>query len=501
MSANFVTYREFGAKGDGKTNDIEAIIKTHEYANEHGVPVRGDEGATYYIGLIERGAVIRTDTDWTGAKFIIDDSVVGTGKRGVNIFAVKSLKETVPVEGLTTLTKGQPNLGIKLTEPSIVVINDANTKRYIREGINKNNGSDQTDIVLVDTDGNIDQNAPLIWDYKQVTSAYAIPIDTKTLTITGGEFTTIANQADSYYTYYTRGISIQRSNVVLDGLKHYITGELDHGAPYSGILQISNCANILVKDCTFTAHKTYQSKDPKQASMMGSYDISPSRAVNITFQNCVQTTDILDTKYWGVMGSNFCKNITLDGCTFSRFDAHQGVANVTIRNSTLGHQCLNAIGCGTLTVEGSTLYGSSFIYLRGDYGSTWNGDAVIKNCTWIPNCGRGTTRNAVIGGSYNGFHNFGYECYMPAHITIDGLTVHDENHSDDYDGIFLLGNITPAYTSEAYEEKVRAEGFPYHIAESVTVKNFKSDTGKKWKLSPNPFMFRHVAVTDLDEAN
>ena len=498
---SFVSYSEFGAVGDGVTDDFAAIVKTHEYANANGMKVKADAGATYYIGVIKTTAVIRTDTDWTGAKFIIDDSVVNTDQRNYNIFTVRSLKEQYSISGLTTLKKGQANLGITLKEPAIVVINDSNTKRYIREGINKNNGSDQTDIVLVDTDGNIDQNAPLIWDYKQVTSAYAIPIDTTTLTITGGEFTTIANQADSYYTYYTRGIQIQRSNVTVDGLKHYIVGELDHGAPYSGILQISNCANILVKDCTFTAHKTYQSKDPKQASMMGSYDISPSRAVNITFQNCVQTTDILDTKYWGVMGSNFCKNITLDGCTFSRFDAHQGVANVTIKNSTLGHQCLNAIGCGTLTVEGSTLYGSSFIYLRSDYGSTWEGDVVIKDCTWIPNCGKGVGNNAVIGGSYTGFHDFGYECYMPKSITIDGLHIVDTKRAAAYKGIYLLGNITPSYTSEAYEKKVAAQGYPYHITENITIKNFTSESGKKWNLSQNKFMYRNVVVNDLDAAN
>ncbi len=50
-------YSDFGAKGDGRTNDIEALIRAHEYANERGVPVRGDEGAVYYISRVEAGAV------------------------------------------------------------------------------------------------------------------------------------------------------------------------------------------------------------------------------------------------------------------------------------------------------------------------------------------------------------------------------------------------------------------------------------------------------------
>ena len=36
----YVTYEEFGAIGDGKTCDIEAIAKAHEYANANGLSVK-----------------------------------------------------------------------------------------------------------------------------------------------------------------------------------------------------------------------------------------------------------------------------------------------------------------------------------------------------------------------------------------------------------------------------------------------------------------------------
>ena len=58
-----------------------------------------------------------------------------------------------------------------------------------------------------------------------------------------------------------------------------------------------------------------------------------------------------NTKYWGIMGSNYCKNITLDGCKLSRFDAHQGVLNATVRNSVLGHHGIKLIGSGTALIE------------------------------------------------------------------------------------------------------------------------------------------------------
>ena len=45
----YVTYEEFGAKGDGVTDDFFAIKAAHEYANENHMPVRAKDDATYYI--------------------------------------------------------------------------------------------------------------------------------------------------------------------------------------------------------------------------------------------------------------------------------------------------------------------------------------------------------------------------------------------------------------------------------------------------------------------
>ena len=37
---NFVKYLEFGAVGDGVTNDFAAIKRAHDYANENNIPVK-----------------------------------------------------------------------------------------------------------------------------------------------------------------------------------------------------------------------------------------------------------------------------------------------------------------------------------------------------------------------------------------------------------------------------------------------------------------------------
>ena len=486
-SDGFVRYSDFGAKGDGKTDDIDFIAAAHEIANQQGFSVKADDAATYYISGKNRTAIIETDTDFGTAAFIIDDTDVQN--RNASVFMVSSNQQAFELEGVSSLKRNQQKIDVSLPENCLISVTDSNIKRYIRYGANQNNGSAQTDIFIVDKNGNVDMDAPIIWDFDRITEITALPIDETTLTITGGRFTTIANKAESKYTYYSRGIAIRRSNVIVDGLEHRITGEGDHGAPYGGFINISNCAYVTVRNTILTGHKTYRTIGAAGVQVsMGTYDISIGRALNISFVNCSQTNNINDSKYWGIMGSNYCKNLLYDNCTFSRFDAHMGVANATIRNSTLGHQGINAIGSGTFTVENSTIRGRTLINLRSDYGSTWQGEFLIRNCVFVPADGRPTTAS-LIGGSNSGQHDFGYTCYMPERITIENLHIDDSNHPENYRGPAIFGNFNSKMTDETYVEK-----FPYVITEEVIVRNVTTASGKELRLSDNPYMFKDVKV-------
>jgi hypothetical protein len=224
---------------------------------------------------------------------------------------------------------------------------------------------------------------------------------------------------------------------------------------------------------------------------MGTYDLSVNRALNVSFVNCSQTNDINDTKYWGILGSNFCKNLLYDGCTLSRFDAHQGVANATIRNSVLGHMGINAIGCGTFTVENTRIYGKSLINLRSDYGSTWEWEFIIRNCIFVPEAGK--PANAVlINGSYTGLHDFGYTCYMPERIIIENLEIDDSNHPANYTGPAIFADFNPKKKDTSYQER-----FPYIITKEVILSKVTTKSGKALRSGNNPFMFRDVKITDL----
>ena len=85
---------------------------------------------------------------------------------------------------------------------------------------------------------------------------------------------------------------------------------------------------------------------------------------------------------------------------------------------------------------------------------------------------------------------------MPENIVIDGLYVDDTKAIGSYNGMYVFSNITKGHTDTAYEKNVAASGYPYHITETLTIRNYSSASGKKWRLSSNAFMFRNVEIIE-----
>ena len=490
----FVSYEKFGAKGDGKTDDQLAIAAAHDFANAAKLPVKVKNNAQYYIGGGDRVITITTNTDFGNAKFTIDDRKVKNFKRP--IFEVKSNKKSYRIKDLTSLYKNQTRLPIRLKADSLLVLTNNNIKHFIRYGTNANNGKAQTDIIIVSKDGTISKDTPLAWNFEKITTCTAYPIDDEQLVIKGGIFTTIANQAPGTHQYYLRNIKITRSNVLVSNITHkVIEPDKPHSFPYSGFLLISDCCNVTVQDCVLSGRKVYKTVKPNSKSITtGTYDISLGRSANIKFINCSQANDMLDSQYWGIMGSNYCKNLEYDRCKLSRFDAHCGVYNATIKNSIIGKGGISVTGYGTLTVENTTVYARNFITLRADYGSFWRGNIVIRNSTFIPAAGGKIAAASIISGNYADHHNFGYACYMPENIFVENLTVRDGNYNNKYKGL----SVFSIFNEKIHKDRKYTEVYPSIKPKQVIVKGIKIASEKKLTLSSNKYMFKGVKFVNED---
>lgn len=481
MEKKIARYEDFGAIGDGIHDDISAIKACHDYANENGLEVYATDGKTYYIGGKDITATIKTSTHWGAAKFVVDDREPENIKQ--IIFSVIQDGEIFTPD-ITTLTKNQKKVDFPHTGKTFVRVFNDNKRVYIRKGLNQNAGAAASDCFAVDGDGNV--LCGINWDYTTITSAYAKSADDTPIIIEGGIFTTLANNAESFYNYHKRNINISRSNVTVRGLTHYVEGEGEHGAPYDGFICAQDCCNFTLEDCLLSPHFIYwtASQIPGKLVPMGTYDISIGAVVGLTLRGIKQTKDITDTRYWGLMGSNFSKEVLIEDCVMSRYDAHCGVTNATIRGCSFGHQGVNLIGFGDFIIENSTVCAHSFINLRPDYGSFFEGRITIRDCTWVP-----TGKNPfIISGQNTGEHDFGYVCSMPSEIIIDGLTVDDSNSS-------ICGNmcILPNYDPNYEPDK------PYAcvVPETVSVRGIQIATGRELDAAKFPEAYLDTQIVCL----
>lgn len=498
----YVLYSDFGAKGDGVTEDHEAIRAAHEFANEHGLPVKADLGATYYIEKKRAPASIRTDTDWRGATFIIDDTRL-TEKESVYTFVIDTdeenfffERESAEVRALNSM-KGEDGIVIKginhgdertkkfplaLGYSAMLRVYDDESIAYNRYGYVDSRGSAQEEVFLVDKDGNIDPSTTALIDYKQVTRILVHKTEIKPITVKNARFIGLASQMNTILTGGNMGTSIRvcRPHTKIYNLEHiiknerlrsscarynaetnfwddvtsegfffnvednkiYKNGELYTGTDvlrfrghtYTGFIAVAGTYDVLVKDCIFQARTYYNS---------GTYDISCYYSTHVVFENCTQS-NYYDPRprfqvygestfpnmslCWGVMGSNYCKNIDFINCVLTRFDAHRGVYNGRIIG---GKMCvLRLIGGGEFTLDGvlfETLHDAP-LQLRSDYGGTFNGTLTVKNCTFrsarYSSTGKKTAMQALVDAPAPNW-DFGYKIYFP-NLVIDNLTLDTE---------------------------------------------------------------------------
>ncbi|MBR5140205.1 MAG: hypothetical protein IKV16_04035, partial [Clostridia bacterium] len=238
----YVYYSDYGAKGDGYTDDSEAIRAAHTYANLGGHKVIAGDSKTYYIGRMDSAILIKTDVDWGTAKFILDDASIKPtdSAKSVQVFLVDG-SSSVSVNGIadlikrinaaggidaSTFTTFDFNFGRKF----LVRVYNNKHQNYIRYGVNANSGATQQEVILVDENGNLDPTTPLMFDFEQVSSLVCYPTDEEPITIEGGTFYTspYLQDTETVYSAYARGIRCGRSNTTFKNIKHFLENEGDY---------------------------------------------------------------------------------------------------------------------------------------------------------------------------------------------------------------------------------------------------------------------------------
>ena len=308
----YVTYSEFGAVGDGVADDFAAIYAAHEYANKNNLPIVTDDDKTYYIHdtVIDgevKVAEIKTDVTWGTSKIIIDDTDIGyydgTDRAKNFIFRIASdyepetLTDREVLSRLDGIGEGTKKIDLALGYPAMLIIYDENHSVFNRYGSTySGKGSPKQELIVIDGEGNIDASTPFMFDYETVTKLVIYRTDIKPITVRGGIFTTRASRVDAVDNetgkkagYFARGILINRSHTTLDGVEHYVTGEIttfEHrdlqleGPHYRGFYVASRADEITIKNCVLTGRRYYH--------VSGTYEFSGDMVNKIYLIDCTQ---------------------------------------------------------------------------------------------------------------------------------------------------------------------------------------------------------------------
>jgi len=485
-----IFYSDFGAKGDGVTNDFYAMKAAHDHANEIGAnaTVYATPKATYYISETGGESItVKTNVNFQGARVIIDDKAISpTGpERRAPLFILLREHEMIELseesEELKALNAACPitpetkKLPVSFGYPAMLIPENSERKVYIRLGADSTSGDSQRELILIDEDGNVNEKTPVLIDYEKVTRLLVYRIDDEPIVFENVKFTTLANEAPRRYPTYLRNIQINRSNVTVRNLNHYVEGEGENGAPYSGFINPRQMNNFLCENCILSAHKTYEMED--RHAYMGSYDIGGEDANELYYKNCSER-NFFEWGNWGIMGSNYCKNITYDGCMLSRFDAHAGVYNAAIIDSELS--AIRLTGGGKFTLKNVIMRSDLLISLREDFGCTWHGDIEIENVRFYNN----EEKSYIFGARLYPHHNFGYQAYFPENIKIKNVSLR-------YPGTLCLFNdVTPGEEYDVTADRVTVGGEEIEnvnktvLPEKIEIENIGEDV-LEFVISPD----------------
>ena len=520
-----ITYDLFGAKGDGNSNDYKAIKAAHDYANDlyvktgimrtvYSCSSSNCSAKRYNLGSSQGNGPISvvTNVDWRKANFVVDD-FVDTNSDGVNEVSVTDSLFAV-ISPLSVFSEGSLNylsfdssfltelsnndvINSNITNLSVLIdalyngrvnksdfynsnINLINkyfnssqrwaleitnsNKMFIRKGVNENQGSDQSEIIIIDSKTG-DVLTEINWNYDDITRIRIWPISDNKISVGNGSFTTHTFN-EVYYSdsdgnavknsYVQRNIYVSFSgNVELHDINHYLNENthaytnkyqnVSNGNYYYGFVRLYNSAYVEMNDIYLVPHTPARivSNNIIGSGSNGTYDLIIDNSVNVFIDNMnyscnIYNTDgttlnwntcyknnIINEEKWGIMGSNSTKNLFITNSKLNRIDAHRGTRNLHVADTTIG------VGNG---LKSMTLIGNGYFYgenlkidsanhlldLRSDYGATWDGTIVLNNIDFIVN--KDSTNPAVVYAINDENWNFGYNSYFP-NLYINGLNI------------------------------------------------------------------------------
>lgn len=344
LKKTVVNVSDFGAVGDGITDDRNAIENAFSVANVTGATVHFEK-KTY---LVSKGSIdVKTSVDFNGATIKVTDTT------DTELLFVMASDESysLTINNAELTNSGTTNSALKGKSFDI----------HSPLLIGKRNGHDENiyhrQCLICDEQGNFSNTPyyPVV-----ITGDYTVtnvqPVNTPVIEFKNVTFNNASGK-------YCKFLSCSRNNVIVDGVS--IVGKTNNVA--NGVLVFAGCCYCTIKNVNAIDQSN---------SATASYVLSMYSTSNFIVENFNTTAN--SSGEWGAIGSGYISNTSLRNCSTGRFDSHfELMGNNSIENCTLRTGVNFGVGWGTINVVNSYIDG---VHFRHDTGGFFSGLIKIDNC-------------------------------------------------------------------------------------------------------------------------
>ena len=410
-----VYYEDFGAKGNGITDDFKAFYDTHVFANGGGQTVMATPGKTYLIRDSRMGTAsaksipIKTNVNWNGATIIIDDTEMAriTGHANIDmagkyIFTVqpddehrkttiysRATLDRIVEEGLKP-GKTTVNLGLSNWDGDVMIIpSDSSHKVFRRLNYGQFKGDPMFELLIVFADGTIDPETPVTFNYTKLDRIDVYKLDkSSAITIENGNIITYSSKVNHIVngsfnsSTINRGLDVQRSYTTVKNVNHSVVDGITlkdriengiEGPGSSGFFRAYYATDITFKDCEIPGRMCYGNSS--------TYNFTARTANRVTLDGCIQPN------FW----------VYVDPVTYEITNATDKYGNKTRSDAVLGRTSIT-VGMESYTLQwgvGGTNYCKNLSYINSTlsrydaHAGLYNGKIIGCNITDIELTGFG----------------------------------------------------------------------------------------------------------------
>lgn len=362
----YVTYKDFGAKLDGVTDDSAAIVAAHNYANANGIPVvqHGGKVTCNFQAevktscLLDMEFVLLADSPQPVYSIEADDAQTFTFSGSVTADSVTS--PDARLNGCFALIQNENdgwNLGTR--EGTGTTIYHREVKAYDKAGM-----LITSPFYIPNTGTFTCSNVHSLWE-RPVEFAGA------TITYDNSEKANIPNF-----------LRVRRNNTAVKDITFNPLSVPPASAASltsNGLIFVLACANVKVSNISGNNNS---SDNETTTASYSSYLIG----FNSTF-NC-HVDNMLGVGGWGVVGSDWCDCMTYSNCVLNRVDNHFGAfGTYNLTNSKLTGICMFTLpyGNANAVISNVDMFPRAIKYscidFRKDVKLAFQGTLYINNCT------------------------------------------------------------------------------------------------------------------------